>query len=93
MLRRVIETFECPVCGTAVPAKALACPGCGADEQTGLYEKDGPAYLADSEEDFDYDAFAEKEFGQTRPRSPKDILVAVVAVILIISFGVIVFAY
>jgi hypothetical protein len=26
---------ECPVCGADVPAKARACPGCGADERTG----------------------------------------------------------
>jgi hypothetical protein len=26
---------ECPVCGTAVPPKAVACPHCGADERTG----------------------------------------------------------
>ena len=25
----------CPNCGTAVPAQAVACPECGADEDTG----------------------------------------------------------
>ncbi len=30
---------ECPVCGVAVPSKARACPGCGADERTGWNEE------------------------------------------------------
>jgi hypothetical protein len=30
---------ECPVCGAAVPPKARACPGCGADERTGWDEE------------------------------------------------------
>ena len=29
---------ECPVCGAAVPAKAKACPHCGADERSGWNE-------------------------------------------------------
>ncbi len=29
----------CPVCGAAVPPKARACPGCGADERTGWDEE------------------------------------------------------
>ncbi len=31
---------ECPVCGHAVPRKALACPNCGADERSGWNEDD-----------------------------------------------------
>ncbi len=31
--------FECPVCGAEVPARALACPECGADERTGWNEE------------------------------------------------------
>lgn len=31
---------ECPVCGAAVPPKAKACPGCGADERSGWNEDD-----------------------------------------------------
>lgn len=27
--------FICPICGTDVPIKALACPECGSDEKTG----------------------------------------------------------
>ena len=34
---------ECPVCGTAVPPRARACPECGADERSGWDEE--AAYL------------------------------------------------
>lgn len=30
---------ECPICGAAVPPKALACSACGADERTGWDEE------------------------------------------------------
>ena len=33
------DWFTCPVCGEVVDADALACPGCGADEQTGWSEQ------------------------------------------------------
>lgn len=29
---------ECAQCGTAIPRRARACPGCGADERTGWRE-------------------------------------------------------
>ncbi|MEO0476845.1 MAG: zinc ribbon domain-containing protein [Planctomycetota bacterium] len=29
------DWFTCPVCGGEVPANALACPHCGADDETG----------------------------------------------------------
>lgn len=29
---------ECAVCGSAIPARARACPECGADERTGWRE-------------------------------------------------------
>ena len=31
---------ECAVCGAVIPAGALACPECGADERTGWREQD-----------------------------------------------------
>lgn len=46
------RSFECPVCGAEVPAKARACPECGADERTG-WNEDATRYdgldLPDSE--------------------------------------------
>ena len=44
MSRQDDDWFTCPVCGEVVPAKALACPECGADDETGwseLAEYDG----------------------------------------------------
>jgi len=53
----------CPVCGEEVPAGALACPECGADERSGWREGvvDG---LDLPEEEFDYGEFVQKEFGR-----------------------------
>ena len=53
----------CPVCGEDVPARALACPECGADHRSGWKadaEADG---LGLPDEDFNYDEFIEAEFG------------------------------
>ncbi|MBI2442141.1 MAG: zinc ribbon domain-containing protein [Lentisphaerae bacterium] len=54
----------CPVCGAKVPPAARACPECGADETTG-WNEDRAVYdgldLPDNE--FDYDAYLKKEFG------------------------------
>lgn len=33
-----IPPDNCPVCGEAVPRRAKACPGCGADERSGWDE-------------------------------------------------------
>jgi hypothetical protein len=62
---------ECPVCGDSIPVDALACPSCGADEETG-WETDAVAGdgLDLPTEDFDYDAFVEGEFsggGRVKP--------------------------
>ena len=55
----------CPVCGADVPPDALACPDCGADDETGWNEEttatDG---LNLPDEEFDYDDFVRREFGE-----------------------------
>ena len=33
------DWFTCPVCGEVVQANALACPHCGADDETGWSEE------------------------------------------------------
>lgn len=33
------DWFTCPVCGEVVPINALACPECGADDETGWSEE------------------------------------------------------
>lgn len=64
------ETFTCPVCGHEVRAGAAACPECGADERTG-WNLEEPAWLPDTAgydteagDDFDYQAFLRREFGE-----------------------------
>jgi hypothetical protein len=54
----------CPVCGEDVPSRALACPECGADHNSG-WREDANAYdaLDLPEEDFNYDKFVREEFG------------------------------
>ena len=75
----------CPVGGQDVPRKALACPGCGADhnsgwndEATGLDGVDLPG------ENFDYAQFVEREFGgKAKPAGQKKVWWAISVVLLI----------
>ena len=56
---------QCPVCGEWVYRGAVACDECGACAKSGWKaeaEYDG-LDLPDPDENFDYDAFIEKEFG------------------------------
>ena len=64
------STFPCPVCGEDVPAKARACPNCGACEKSGWNEEaSGTDGLDLPDDDFDYEKFKEEEFGS--PRKPR----------------------
>ncbi len=59
------STFPCPACGEDVPAKAKACPHCGACDKSGWNEEaSGTDGLDLPGEDFDYEKFKEEEFGQ-----------------------------
>ncbi len=57
----------CPNCGAEVPPKARACPECGADEQTGWSEAARTDGLDLPDQNFDYDDFVKREFGNKRP--------------------------
>jgi RNA polymerase subunit RPABC4/transcription elongation factor Spt4 len=59
---RTNEPFLCPNCGAEVPAKAPACPECGADEKTGwsddtIYDGTG---IEDPDE-FNYEDWKRRE--------------------------------
>jgi predicted nucleic acid-binding Zn ribbon protein len=76
----------CPVCGSAVPARARACPECGADERTGWSESSGTDGLDLPDEEFDYAAYVAREFGGGRPPRRRQRLWWVVALGLLLVF-------
>jgi hypothetical protein len=79
----------CPNCGEDVPLKALACPECGADWDTG-WKTTGYAGggTADPEDEFDYREAFDKEFGSSaKPEGVKPLWwitgIALLAIFLI----------
>ena len=80
----------CPNCGAEVPRKARACPECGADEETGWSEAARTDGLDLPDENFDYDDFVKREFGDRKP-FPRGVhwfwwVVAIVVVVVFLSF-------
>jgi|TARA_B100001971_G_scaffold197482_1_gene206238 hypothetical protein len=57
----------CENCGANVPPNAIVCPKCGTDEETGWNENVHTQGLGLPDEDFDYDEFIEREFGDDKP--------------------------
>ncbi|MGB0766772.1 MAG: hypothetical protein ACPGYV_03580 [Phycisphaeraceae bacterium] len=72
------DWFTCPICGEVVRARALACPGCGADDETGWSE------------DAEYDGvdLPDEAFGQppgpTRQGSPMFTAVTIGLIVVIV---------
>ncbi len=79
------SSFACPVCGEVVPARAKACPECGACDKSG-WRGDAGDGLDLPDDDFDYDAFLESE-GLRPPRkaAPSKSLWAITAAILLVA--------
>lgn len=61
------DFFFCPVCHAELPARAKSCPECGNDAETG-WKDYAPE---DSEEDFDYNEFVNKEFHRKKAVRPQ----------------------
>lgn len=59
---------QCPVCGEWVPRGAAACNDCGACAKSGWSGDTHADGLDLPDEDFDYDDFVAREFGQQLPR-------------------------
>ena len=55
---------NCPNCGAEVPRGALACPECGANEQTGWNDRATGQRLDLTDDEFNYDEFVKEEFGE-----------------------------
>ena len=80
------STFPCPACGEDVPAKAKACPHCGACDKSGWNEDESGADGLDLPgEDFDYDKFVQNEFGSPAKRSGPALIWKITAVVLLIA--------
>ncbi len=78
----------CANCGEAVPPRAKACPGCGACEETGWSDCASEQSLGLPDDEFDYNEFAAREFGEGKPaRSNRRLWLAVVAIILLALMG------
>ena len=76
------KTFECPACGEDVPAKAKACPHCGACEKSG-WGDDTADGLDLPDDDFNYDKFTAEEFG-TPGKSGGKLIWKITAVVLLL---------
>ena len=62
----------CPNCGEPVPPRSVACPQCGADEQTGWSDQATLERLGVPSQEFDYQEYLKEEFAskpsRARPR-------------------------
>ncbi len=62
----------CPNCGALIEDdRAVACPECGADENTGWNDRATSQRLDLPDDEFDYDGFVENEFGTKRANPVK----------------------
>ncbi len=75
----------CPNCGADVPRRARACPECGSDERTGWSDDAHTQSLNLPDDEFNYDEFAQREFGKPK-RSPVRLFWTVVAIVLLLGF-------
>jgi hypothetical protein len=70
-----------------VPPDAKACPGCGADEETGWSEKARYDSLGiPTDDDFDYDEFTRREFSGEKAGRKLPWLWTLVALALLLLF-------
>ena len=79
----------CPVCGENVPRDSLACPECGADHNSGWREEaDSYDGLDLRDDSFDYDEFAQREFGTgIKPAGIKTIWWITAIIVLAVSIA------
>ena len=87
--RQTQKTPEiCPVCGEDVPARALACPECGADHNSG-WREDADTYdgAGLSDDSFDYEEFVREEFGTGAKPKGISTIWWVTAIVLILALA------
>lgn len=95
------DYFICPDCGAEVRVGSRGCARCASDRATKTWDDRKPweqdeAYdgVGLPDEDFDYEAFLEEEFGGARKKSKREWLWWGTAVVLLIAMvaGWLVFA-
>lgn len=84
MSRELTPPAECPVCGEAVPRKARACPGCGADERSG-WNEDATLYDGLDLPDEAYDE-ADTPISQPSSNLVRNVTIVVMIVALLFLF-------
>jgi len=85
--------FSCPACGEEVPAKAKACPHCGACEKSGWNEEESAADGLDLPgDDFDYEKFKAEEFGETSGLPARKRFWWWATVVILVIFGLLTFS-
>jgi hypothetical protein len=77
----------CPNCGEVVPAKAKACPECGACDETGWSEEGRADALGLPSEEFDYDDYVKREFEGEQPKRKFGWVWIVTAILLLAFFA------
>ena len=81
------DVFVCPACGALVDRGAEVCPECGSDDRTG-WSEDADTWSPDTptayDDEFDYDMFVRREFGEGGGRRPglgtRELLMLILAV-------------
>jgi hypothetical protein len=80
----------CPVCGEDVPPRALACPECGADHNSG-WREDAESYdgVDLPDQDFNYDEFVRREFGSNvKPAGIKTVWWLTAILLIVVSIAI-----
>lgn len=81
--------FQCPECGADVHPNAGGCRECGATKENGIWVRSDSYDGVDlPDDDFDYDDFVRREFGDDSPAnwSGKRLFWWIVAVITLLAF-------
>jgi len=80
----------CPVCGEDVPPRALACPECGADHNSGWREGAESYDGVDlPNQEFDYDEFVRQEFGPSvKPAGIKTVWWITALLLILVSLAI-----
>lgn len=90
----MISPETCPHCGAEVPPDAPSCPECGSCDRTGWSEEADLSGLGIPEQDFDYDDFLRREFGEEKKVIPEGVhwfwwvvgLIVAMALLLLLLF-------